>query len=237
VFLFSSSEFAALLGPVGGVAMGSVGKSGVLAIYEGWDPFFIDRTAAHELAHAFIHATYRSPPIWFNEGLATYAESIMVQEKAVLLGSNKVHVADAANSRQLIPVAQLFSAVSTRFHGEWEARHYTTAWAVVHYIWHGEGKSLRRRFDAFGAALSGAARTPGGSARAWATVFPEIPLAELDGRLRDHMTEVFNRSRDSVVGFKFTPVERPPTELVPAEMSYVDHVRAQLRTHRRADRW
>jgi hypothetical protein len=237
VFLFSQDEFHDLLGPVGGVALGNVGKQGVLVVYDGWEPAFIERTAAHELAHAFIGATFNRPPVWFNEGLATYAESVIVHEDAVLLGSNKVHVAGNAYVRRLVPVQELFLAPATTFHGAWERGHYTTAWAIIHYIWHGEQKRLRPRFDAFGAALSREAGKPGGSVRAWASVFPEVPLADVDGRLRDHMGEVFDRARDSLVGFRFKRPERPPTRLEPAEMKYVDQVRGQLRAHRRKERW
>jgi hypothetical protein len=237
VFLFEPSEFQSLLGPVGGVAIGGVGKSGVLVLYDGWDPAFIERTAAHELAHAFIGATFRAPPIWFNEGLATYAESIMVQENAVLFGSRKVGVAHTAAAGRLVKVQELFSAPHKQFHGDWETRHYTTAWAVIHYIWHGEQRRLRPRFDAFGAALSNEAGRPGGSLRAWKAVFPEVPLSELDGRLLDHMNEAFGRGRDSVVGFRRKRPERAPIALAPADMAYVDQVRAQLRKYRRADKF
>ena len=237
VFLFDANEFQSLLGPVGGMALGNVGKSGVLVLYDGYDPMFLDHTAAHELAHAFIGATYRAPPVWFNEGFATYAESMMIQDRGVLFGSRQVGVADDAAQGRLIKVNDLFTAPGRQFHGSWEIRHYTTAWAVVHYIWHGEDKRLRERFDAFGAALSAEAGQAGGTARAWQAVFPDVPLASLDGRLLDHMHETFGKGKNSVVGFRFTRPAPSPIQLAPADMSYVDQVRAQLRKHRRADRF
>jgi hypothetical protein len=237
VFIFEPSEFQALLGPVGGRALGDVGKAGVLVLFDGYDPQFIEQTAAHELAHAFIGATFRSPPVWFNEGFATYAESIMIQEDAVLFGSRKVGVADEAAAIRLVKVADLFAAPARQFHGDWEIRHYTTAWAVIHYLWHGEDKRLRRRFDVFGAALSAQAGRPGGSARAWQAVFPDVPLATLDDRLVDHMHHTFDQGKNAVVGFRWKRPPLGPISLQPADMRYVDQVRAQLRTHRRADRF
>jgi hypothetical protein len=62
-------------------------------------------------------------------------------------------------------------------------------------------------------------------------------VAEVDGRLRDHMNEVFRRGRDSVVGFRFERPDRATTVLAPADMGYVDQVRAQLRKHRRPDKF
>jgi hypothetical protein len=237
VFLFNAAEFQSLLGPIGGMALGTVGKGGLLVLYDGYEPIFLDRTAAHELAHAFIDATFRAPPVWFNEGFATYAESMMVQEKAVMFGSRNVHVADDALSARLIKVNDLFTAPGKQFHGDWEARHYTTAWAVVHYIWHGENKTLRHRFDAFGAALSAESGRAGGTARAWAATFPEIPLDSLDERLLDHLHQTFGQGKNSVVGFRFVHPGTPPTTLEPADMAYVDKVRERLKRYRRADKF
>jgi hypothetical protein len=237
VFLFSPSEFHELLGPVGGVAMPGVGRNGVLVLFDGYDPKFVDRTAAHELAHGFIGATFVQPPVWFNEGFATYAESMRVLENAVLFGSNDVGVADEAAGNRLVKVAELFAARPRDFHGVWEIRQYTTAWAVIHYLWHGEQKALRRRFDAFGAALSAEKGAPGGSVRAWEATYPDVPLSAVDERLRAHMHETFGRGRDSVVGFRFQRPDRPQTVLTPADLAYVEQVRTQLRKHRRPDKF
>ncbi len=237
VFLFGEGEFHELLGPIGGLAIRAKGKQSILVLYDGWSAEFTSSTAAHELAHAFIDATFQRVPVWFHEGLATYAESIMVQDNVVFLGSNKVHVAGRAIGRQLADVTKLFSARHRDFHAEWEATQYTTAWAVIHYLWHGEKKSLRGRFDAFGAALSNEAAQEGGSLRAWQAIYPDVPLDDLGGRLRDHMGEVFERGRDSVVGFRFVRPERPPTALAPADMSYVDEMRRALIKIRRPDKF
>src|SRR5205814_3304873 len=87
VFLFSEGEFRELAGPWGGVFIGERGKGGALAIYDGWDPHFVDAVAAHELAHGFIGATYPSVPMWFNEGFASYLESIIVERDRVWFGT------------------------------------------------------------------------------------------------------------------------------------------------------
>lgn len=232
VFLLEPSEFESLLGPWGGLAFRHDRRT-ILVLQEGWEWAFLEKTVAHELAHAFIGATFRAPPIWFNEGLATFAESIRVQDKAVLFGSNKTSVASLAAAGRLVKTNDLFLAPFTDFHGDWEERHYATAWAVVHYIWLGENKQLRPRFDAFGAALSEEGGKTGGTLRAWARVFPEVPLTELDGRLLDHMNKSFGRGRDAVVGFKFERKDRAPTNLTPADMVYVEEIREALRERRR----
>jgi len=236
VFLFSAGEFHELLGPIGGFFKGRRGRDGILVIYDGWDPKFIDEVAAHELAHGFINATFRSCPVWFNEGFAVYTESIKVMEDKVWFGSVNVDVGGDARGGYLAPVAELFAARSSEFHGGWERRNYTTAWAMIHYLWHGEDKRLRKRFDQLGNALAQGGRAPGASARAWAAVYPDIPLAEIDDRLRGHLQRAFAQPRATLVGFQLVRPPPAPVQLAPADMRYVNEVRAELRKRRRPDK-
>src|SRR2546421_5682990 len=118
VFLFDESEFHSLLGPIGGLFVGGVGNEGVLVVNEGEDRTFLDQTPAHELTHAFIHATYRTPPVWFNEGFATYVESIDIRAHAVLFGSRHVGIIDEAAAGRVVSVDELFTAPASRFHGD-----------------------------------------------------------------------------------------------------------------------
>jgi hypothetical protein len=236
VLLLGDGDFHDLLGPIGGMFVHGMGHNkGILVIYDGVDPEFVDQTAAHELTHGLIAATYHSPPIWFNEGFATYTESIMVREGAVMFGSNHLQAASEAANGHLIHVAELFAAPAGRFHGDWERSYYATSWALIHYLWHGEGKRLRRRFGQFGQALS-QERGPERSARAWELVYPEVPLAELDERLGQHMHDALERGKDSVVGFRMVKPARAPLRLEPADRAYVDEVRAALHKLKRPDR-
>jgi hypothetical protein len=234
VFLFTEGEFRELAGPWGGLYIGQRGKGGALAIYDGWDPRFVDVVAAHELAHGFIAATFPSVPNWFNEGFASYLESIIVEQDKVWFGSIGTNAGLTAGSGKMVPIAALFAAPWRDFHGDWESSHYATAWAVVHYILHGEDRALRRRFDQFGVAL---ARGGGGaSARAWQEVFPEIPLAELVGRVRDHIGTAFARHVDSRMGFRFQRPAQGPLQVEAADPARVEAMRAALRRGRKPDR-
>jgi hypothetical protein len=230
VFLFSGVEFHDLAGEVGGLFVTpGEGQSGILVVPEAWDTNYLDRTAAHELAHGFMNARYPGTPLWFNEGFATYCESIMVQEERVWFGSANVHAAQGAANGRLVPVAELFSAQSGRFHGDLGDRHYTTSWAMIHYLWHGEEKGLRRRFDQFRSTLMAGGKSPERSAHAWQAVFPDLPLQEVDGRLRDHLSASFALPRSSLVGFRLMRPALPPLRLAPADMAHVDELRALLR--------
>jgi hypothetical protein len=231
IFLFETGEFSDLLGDkIGGLFLGGQrGQSGTLVLPEAWDPAYLDKTAAHELAHAFINATFQNVPIWFNEGFASYCESIKVIEDKVWFGSSHVFAAESARRGELVPVSDLFSARAERFHDDLGTRHYTTAWAVIHYIWHGENKSLRGRFDQFGATLATSGKGPSGSSMAWQATYGDIPFTEVDGRLRDHLTAVFALPKSSMVGFRMNSKNTGEVALAPADLRYVDGLRAALK--------
>jgi hypothetical protein len=239
VFLFGQAEFQDLVGNrSGGMFLGEHGKSGVLVLFDGGDPFLIGQMAAHEVAHGFIHAQFRRVPHWYDEGCASYLSSIMVEE-----GEHRVSFGrgggsdDVAAAGMLVPVMQLFSARYDDYaKGDWARSHYATGWAIMHYIGHGEGKQLRARFDILGTALAEAGGNAGAGAAAWARVFPEVPLRELDDRLRDHVHQAIEKHRDSRWVFKFERGERAPSRIDPADLARVDEIRGRLRAARVPDR-
>jgi hypothetical protein len=229
VFLFSEGEFHELAGNWGGMFIGERGHGGALAIYDGWDPHFVDVVAAHELAHGFIGATFPSVPMWFNEGFAGYLESIIIEGDRVWFGSITVNAGLTAGRGKIVPIVSLFSAPWHEFHGDWESSHYATAWAVVHYLLHGENRTLRRRFDQFGSTLAQPGHRPDASAAAWHQIYPDIPLAEIDGRVRDHISAAFGKNVDARLGFR---LQRPPRSLLqvaPADPAHVEAMRTALR--------
>ncbi len=238
VFLFGELEFRQLVeNTVGGMFIGEHGKKGALVIYDGWEQRSLDEVAAHELAHGFINATFPAVPIWFNEGFATYMSSIVIADDRVWFGSIGEQSSLVANQGLLVPMAELFNARWGQFHGDWERSHYATGWALVHFLLHGEKKRLRPRFDQFGAALSQVGASPGGGAVAWPRVYPEIPLAELDAHVRDHVNAVFAKKIDSRMGFAFTRVAQGPLRVEPAPPPVVEAMRATLRRRRRPDKF
>ncbi len=56
-------------------------------------------------------------------------------------------------------------------------------------------------------------------------------MADLDGHLRDHLTATFALPRSNMVGFKLVRPRVPELRLTPADATYVDRVRALLRTN------
>jgi hypothetical protein len=238
VFLFGELEFQELVSNrTAGIFFGNHGH-GTLILSDAGDPAFIDHITAHEVSHGFIHATFPSVPIWYNEGFASYLESMVVEEgeHRVTFGSLNAGISVEAGIGRMVPVQQLFTARWDEFHGDWEHSHYAAGWALIHYIEHGENKQLRGRFDAFSTALAKVTSERGSGTTAWTQVYPEIPFNELDGRVRDHVNRSFDKHRDSRIAFKFVRPERAPLRIAPANMPKVDGLRAKLRRERRPDK-
>lgn len=235
VFLFDSTEFHGLLGPIGGMYLRRPRQSPLLVVHGASSAEFLDQSAAQGLAYAFIQATFRAPPLWFNKGLATYIESLMLRDDMAWFGSTRINVGRDALLGRLVPVARLFSPGLNVLQDEGESRFCAASWAVIHYIWHGEDKALRKRFDAFGAALVAVPRVPDSSRRAWEKVYPDVPFAELDDRVHKHLNAAFALPVSSLVGFKLVRAPRPPLQAVPADLGYVNTVRGELRKYRRPD--
>jgi hypothetical protein len=238
VFLFSEVDFRELVSNrYGGLFFGEHGK-GTLILSDAGDPAFIDHITAHELSHGFIHATFPTVPVWFNEGFASYLESMVVEEgeHRVTFGSLDAGISATAGIGRMVPMEQLFTAHWSEFHGDWEHSHYATGWALVHYIEHGENKKLRPRFDAFTAALAEASSKRASGITAWNQIYPDVPFNELDGRVRDHVNRAFDKHRDSRIAYKFVRPDRPPLRIGPADMQRVDALRAKLLRERRPDK-
>src|SRR5581483_9436325 len=107
VFLFDSADAMYILGDYGGQFSHLDGRA-TLVMRDGASSEQIDPLAAHELAHGFIGATFRTIPVWFNEGFAMYLESLRMRSDLACFGGRDRMQAPEAYRNQLIPVRQLF---------------------------------------------------------------------------------------------------------------------------------
>ena len=232
VFLYEPEDAMYILGDYGGQFIAGLGSRGTLVMKNGASSEYIDPLAAHELSHGFIGRTFRTIPVWFNEGFATYLGSIRMRDGAACFGGRDRMEAREAARGMLIPVRRLFVASGAQFHDvSWETSHYVSGWAVIHYIFHGENHQLRRRFDAFAKHFSIPNAGPDVSFEAWQDTFPEIPLDQLDNRLKDHLRDVYDRPGGKCMAFPFEPPPAPDFKVEPADMTLVQDREKVLKAH------
>jgi hypothetical protein len=232
VFIFNTGEFQDLLGEVGGIFISNRKEPPLMVVPRAWDRKHLDRISANNLGQAFIAASGWRVPVWFRRGFANYCESMAIRENRVWFGSVVTNEANYASTNRLIPFIKLFSMTHNEFQGVEQARHEAAAWAMVHYLWHGENKTLRSRFETFITTLSTGPVTFNATLLAWQKVFPEIPVKELDDRVARHLHSVFVLPVATVSGFDLIRPEKQPVQVVSADMNYINTVRTKLRALR-----
>lgn len=138
---------------------------------------------AHFLAHHFIEGTIPGAPLWFHEGFARYLASFAApadrRRGVICFGLRQPGSWDHITP----PIEELLSLSWDR-HNEVEALWADPmAWALIHYLLHGEGNRHRPRFRLLLNALAAGQ----GSEAALAEAFPDLTLDELDRGLREYI--------------------------------------------------
>jgi hypothetical protein len=109
-------------------------------------------TAAHELLHAFMQALSDRVPTWLHEGLAKVVGGLRVERtRRITFDAAPVSVAWAQAAPPL-PLARLFAAGPSDFHGASARTQYLTAWLLARELTaavaRGNRAGLPRRFQA-----------------------------------------------------------------------------------------
>jgi hypothetical protein len=142
----------------------------------------------HEMTHSLVRQSLPGAPIWLNEGLADYLETMMVDGDRVIIGRSDrsfanrwVNVAreEAVAVERLPKLKDMLAASQKTFYAEENRTYfYAGAWALVHYLRHGEHAP---RFARYLQQL--ATGTP--ADRAWNEAFAGVDLEIVDRELRE----------------------------------------------------
>jgi tetratricopeptide (TPR) repeat protein len=102
------------------------------------------KTVRHEGLHQFLDRQMRDPPIWLNEGLAEYFETVRVVNGSWKKGEvRKDHVPVLVGAA---PLEKFLRIDHADFYKGAEAN-YPQAWSVVHFLLHGTPES-KKIYDA-----------------------------------------------------------------------------------------
>jgi len=238
VFLYEPEDAMYILGDYGGRFVGGLGPKGTLVMKNGASSEDIDPLAAHELAHGFIGATFRTIPVWFNEGLASYLGTMRMRDGLACFGGRDRMRSRQAIRGQLIPVRELFAVRGARFYdASWEHSHYASGLAIIHFLFHGEESRLRPRFDAFAKHFAVRANVETVTFDAWANTFPDIPIDQLDNRVKDHLRDVFDRPGGKCMAIPFKEPPEPDYKVAPADLALVQQREGWLKANRLRLKW
>jgi hypothetical protein len=128
------------------------------------DPHNAWSVAYHELTHMIVAQTHRSPPAWFNEGVAEFYSTFSLAEDGltVELGHLSPEHLLLLRRERLVPLDELLDVTtSSPLYNENDKRSifYAQSWALVHYLFSEGGERLQHLFDFLDRAQQGQ-RTP-----------------------------------------------------------------------------
>lgn len=96
----------------------------------------------HEVAHHFIRIRLHDPPVWMNEGLATYLGWSAIDDEHISTGEIPVvhykTLQRMGSTGQIEPLSSFLDlAPSSFYEPEESGRHYSQAWGIVFFLFHG----------------------------------------------------------------------------------------------------
>jgi hypothetical protein len=217
--------------PIVGAFVPGVGPHGSLLVVRGQaPPDLIDQTVTHELVHRLVLQTYPRLPVFVNEGLALYLETVHVRQKAIVFGAAPRDELDIANYGGAVSLSELLAAGRSSMHGPDGHRYYASAWAFMHELIQGNGGRYLRRLPAALRVLEEVARSPAGIAEALAEVYPDRTLPELEKAMFHEASWAQGMGADHVVAVPF-PHPAVKATTTDADPAYIEQLSAQLLSH------
>jgi hypothetical protein len=145
-------------------------------------------TMVHELSHVINGAVFPDMPLWLNEGLASYYETLRVRDGAVRIGEFLTKYKPIwQQATFLLGLDELRAADAKVFYDlDRRSKNYFAAWKAVHML----NTKYHAQFRRYMAGLAGAMS----DADAWSAAFAQIPADKLgeDYRYYQNRTELLH---------------------------------------------
>ena len=92
----------------------------------------------HEYTHLLVNNTFKDAPLWFNEGLAEYYSTFIINDdQKVVIGRNIGHHVYLLRESKMLPLKTLFEVDHKSPHyneSKKQGIFYAESWALVHYL-------------------------------------------------------------------------------------------------------
>ena len=103
----------------------------------------------HELTHYFLARGLVSRPTWLNEGLAEYFSTAEIRDDEISLGALSLDRLQLLKTNRMLPLKDFFAVDSSSPYYNESSKasvYYAQAWALVHYLMHGEHAPRFRQY-------------------------------------------------------------------------------------------
>jgi hypothetical protein len=223
--LLSGEDYLRLLGDSTGsiFASGEGLEDGLLVIRDVGDHEYLEKIAAHEIVHRFIAAQYPLMPVWLDEGIASYLETIRVRSHEVIIGIQEPRATRDLGIGALQSLQGLAHARREQFHKQEHRRdNYHTAQAFVHWMLHARGG---HRASASWTKLVGVYGPDGNRDETpddvMARLFPELTWPEIQASVQADADHIAQARTQNVWLSRFERPARASLRVAPADIARV----------------
>ena len=170
----------------------------------------------HELVHYFSRLLMPNQPRWFSEGLATYFETLSLDDEKGQVSVGRPQLAHllAVQRYGLLSLEELDAGTPLDTN-----RYYASAWLTVHYLMNHEPEALLRYEDALREELP--------LSEAWKMAFGTLTPSELSERVRRYM----DGGDYALLTFRLPPLPPAPVTARVLSDAETHATRAQLLVH------
>jgi tetratricopeptide (TPR) repeat protein len=141
------------------------------------------RTVQHEGFHQYLDRMMPDPPVWFNEGAASYFELVVYEKGKWKEGQVDANAVERLRGQGMMPLQDYIRLGNREFRSEeFELRNYAQGWLLTHFL----RNSNRANMRLFEALFEGLCQAEDGQA-AVERVLAEVDLDKLDADFRAHL--------------------------------------------------
>ena len=98
----------------------------------------VNSALLHELSHAFLHRNTSNPPKWFDEGLATYFSSLIVQDKQIFYTpvTGRIERILEMSSNHLLNLTNFLNNNNSNWGNDQKqiSDQYTIAYSIIYFL-------------------------------------------------------------------------------------------------------
>jgi len=121
------------------------------------NPTITQMVLLHEGFHQYLHLLIEKPPLWFNEGMASYFETATLEKKSFTVGTPSLRLRRLAamlQKRSSPPLREFVTITDEEFRDpESVPDNYALAWGLCHFFLHCENGKYRKVLHAYFQAL------------------------------------------------------------------------------------
>lgn len=164
-------------------------------LYDHVRPAVTQKVLLHEGFHQYLNLLIEEPPIWFNEGMATYFETATMKENQFKVGTPGVrlgHLGRLAQDGMLCKLPAFMSIDLGQFQDpNAAAKNYSYAWGLAHFLLHYKNGVYRKHLVNYFRLLQRGAKNP----EAMVSAFGNLDWVKVKGEWSEYILGLYEKKQ------------------------------------------